>query len=360
MTNGSPVAEAGKWFAGSFTLAGTAAGFVGLTGGDVDRILLNHPWMLLWSVLCLVLAVVIGAMTPVLAGRPSQEPRARRMLLIAAVLLVGGLVWLDQAASQSVADNQRPKVTASFKTADGTTILTGTATASGVRNDEHVEVRVWGRSAGEPLDDQLFRTGHPTPTGGAAEPPETPQYSQLLLGLRSGPDQEGKVKLPFEVPVGNGLYEQLDVYAAFTRPGRPAEGERVCRRENKDLGCVSIWVPVPATRPRLASSFDEAGVVTVKVDMAGAAADDVVALRVRPLRADTLGAPIYSARLPSDGTGSVTATLKVPVPEAVGSMCVIARHLPTGPKSTKVSAHPRCSPGDPQTATTLLTRATEN
>ena len=36
MADGNPVAETGKWFAGSFALAGTVAGFIGVTGGDVD------------------------------------------------------------------------------------------------------------------------------------------------------------------------------------------------------------------------------------------------------------------------------------------------------------------------------------
>src|SRR5688572_23257727 len=119
------IGEAGKWFAGALALAVSVGTFLGITGGNVERILRNHPWELIASIVCLASAAVIGALIPVFAVKMTKA-RTIESLLAAAALVVVGVLALAYAARQSASDQQRPRIDAQLTGSDSKLVLKGT------------------------------------------------------------------------------------------------------------------------------------------------------------------------------------------------------------------------------------------
>jgi hypothetical protein len=348
----NPIADVGKWLAGSFVLVTSVVTLLGIATDSVGRILLNHPWWLFTALVLLVLAIVLGAMTPLV----EHERRRRKVLYVvgAAVALVCGLALLDVAASKSAADNQRPKISMAVSGGQTPTSAKGTVTATGLTTKEHLLLEVWGLSSGDELASGVPHSGHPAD---GDPPPDraSGEFSQLLFASRTGPDPSGKVDLPFELPIGAGLYQRLDVHARVESV-KGADEFTPCNGQSARLACETVWLPPAGQRPHLAASWAASGRVTAAVSANGIAADDQIALAVHPLRHGRLRSALYVGRFAAEKDGSVSEKVDAAVPKSITKVCVVAKLRSAHGVPLKARRTRRCGKPDPVTSTTRLTR----
>jgi hypothetical protein len=218
--------ETGKWLAASVPFAAAVFGFLGVTDGEVTRILVNFRGQFVAALILILLAAAVGAWVPALGS--SQGLRLRLVLLIVGfAMLVGGLVWMAHLAADSASANERPRISADLTdTETERDRLTADISAAGLTVDEHLIVTVTGQPAGR-------------------RSAET-----LLYGARIGPDPTGIATHALAIPVRTGQYGGVDVRAQLAlRPDKTLEvladpaGEEGCNEESRELGCVTVFTP---------------------------------------------------------------------------------------------------------------------
>jgi hypothetical protein len=302
--------------------------------------------------------MVVGVIVPMFGSRP----RVLQVIafVVAGLMVIVGLALLDVAATKSASDQQRPRVDARVITGAGGMVLKGAVTASGLKNDQHVVLLVYGRSADDVLANNTAitttRLGHFASWETTPGPAGDGDYIQLLLGARAGPDPDGKVELPFEIPVAPGLYDHVEVQA--TRTGGTGTPSRTrCDDNSAEIACRTIWLPPPPPRPRLNTSVTTGGVVSATVKMSGLAPDDKVKVTVRSLRKH-VGRGFAVHTLAPDAQGTVEETLKTLLPAKQGRVCVRAKAIEVfGARADKATTHSDCV-GDEHTVVAVLTRPT--
>src|SRR4051794_30419433 len=84
----NPLDQVGRWFTGAVSFAAVVAAFLGVTGGNVEQIILNHPVKLGISVCLLVVVTVIGALIPLLIQEDLPRSKTVGVLGGAAGLLI--------------------------------------------------------------------------------------------------------------------------------------------------------------------------------------------------------------------------------------------------------------------------------
>src|SRR5215218_7952292 len=72
----SPVVTASTWFAGGFAVLVAVGAFLGISGGKVDRLLHNHPGLVRGSLAAMIVAVLLGALIPVVTSPGPTDRKA--------------------------------------------------------------------------------------------------------------------------------------------------------------------------------------------------------------------------------------------------------------------------------------------
>lgn len=217
--------DASKWLAGSVPFAAAVFGFLGVTDGEVTRILMNFTVQFVGALVFILLAAALGALVPVLGTTKTTE----RVALLGGglVMLIVGLIWMAQLAAKSGSANERPRI--STKLAEDEkdrNFLSAEISGAGLKIDEHLIVTVTGR------------------------PRDSPE-GIVLYGARVGPDVTGSAAHSLAIPVRMRQYEAVDVRAQLVlRPEKtlemlaePTEEEGDCNEESGDLACVTVFTP---------------------------------------------------------------------------------------------------------------------
>src|SRR6266508_6087539 len=248
-----------KVLAGGFTLVSGLLAFIGIKEGELDRVLRNEPTGALIVFALLGLAVGTGVVAP--SVTPKSRVRlgfvvlviglsvgiaaaaltrvgsgqgfsmrvvllcsalsliaalilwGRPVLLKASVLLMGlllfsvGLYGAFELSVEEKAANDRPNLTATFGTKDGSPILTVGVKASGLRVDEDIWAVVWGRNV-----DKLYEC-----------PTADPNGCPMLFGMRVGADETGRVDKTVEIPLGGGQFWSIRIRALLCHPLSPQQ-----------------------------------------------------------------------------------------------------------------------------------------
>ena len=217
--------DTGKWLAGSVPFVVAVFGFLGVTDGEVTRILVNFRGQFVVALTLVLLAAALGALVPAFDSAGLRIA----FLGVGTLLLLGGLVWMAGLAAESGSANERPRV--ATKLAEGQQrrdTLTAEVGGAGLTVDEHLAVTVTGRPSKEDGEERL------------------------LYGARVGPDSSGNAVHSLEMPVDTLRYGALDVQAQLVlRPVKSlkelAKGtkteEKGCNEESRELACVTVYTP---------------------------------------------------------------------------------------------------------------------
>jgi hypothetical protein len=173
---------------------------------DIDRVARNDA---LW--LAVALGAIALAVGIVVTFDLPKKAWGIPLVAAALALLTFGLAAALYAIVDSKSAKERPRIVAKLASTERGLQLEASVNADGLRADEHILIRVEGRTSSEALAGR--HAGSPT-TG--HDPPSDvvdADYYQLLYAGRVGPDQEGKVASSFTVPLSPGLYERLVVSA---------------------------------------------------------------------------------------------------------------------------------------------------
>jgi uncharacterized protein YegP (UPF0339 family) len=341
------------WLAGGLGLVGSAIGVIGLADADLDRAVVNHELGMTVAFIAVLVGVVLGVIASLVPR--DAKPWAAGIGVAIFATGVGGLVWIT-ADYKSASD--RPRISAQFKNGEDGLRVLGKVHASGLESDQHVFLRIVGVSTDDHLAE--FYVGHPRREKGDDAPvrPEKGEESrQALYSSRTGASSDGTAEMDFDIPVGAGLYERLDVEAAVSQD-TPAEGDepdvhaglpavvdadgerqivsgrptKACDRDvEHDMGCQSLMVPPTLRRPRLSAQWKQPvgaqPVLEVIARMGDLSVDDRVLLSVRRVRGRKPGGRIYAAAWAPDARGVVEEKIDVPIGSRTRQVCVIMRSL---------------------------------
>ncbi|MEK6327291.1 MAG: hypothetical protein AABM66_07175 [Actinomycetota bacterium] len=202
--------------------AAAVFGFLGVTGGEVERILRNFLPEFLIAFFLVLLAAVIGSLLPALQDVLSAGVRLI-LLFVGSVLLLAGLVWLADLAARSGTENERPQISTILERKNQRSVLSAEVSGAGLKATEHLVVTVTGQTA-------------------ASE-------GRLLYGARVGPDVDGDVTHSLQIPLRIGRYSAIDLHAElFTSSpeslrafAAPSSDKRRCNDESRLLACVTLF-----------------------------------------------------------------------------------------------------------------------
>jgi uncharacterized protein YegP (UPF0339 family) len=341
------------WLAAGLGIVGSAIGIIGLADADLDRAVINHASGMFVGFLAVFVGVVLGVFAALLPR--SYKPWVVGFGIALFAFGVARLVWIS-ANFKSASD--RPRISAQFKNGEDGLRVVGKVHASGLESDQHVFVRIVGVSTDDHLAE--FYVGHPRREAGDKPPvrPEKGEESrQALYSSRTGASSDGTAEMDFDIPVGAGLYERLDVEAAVSQD-TPAEGDepdvdaglpavvdadgerqivsgrptKACDRDvEHDMGCQSLMIPPTLRRPRLSAQWKQPvgaqPVLEIVARMGDLSVDDRVLLSVRRVSDRKRGGRIYAAAWAPDARGVVEEKVAVPVGPRTRQVCVIMRSL---------------------------------
>lgn len=247
MTNGSdqnPSQNVTKFLAGGIGSVSAAFGALGTLTGGLERAVRNYPKVTVALLLATAVIVGLGVIAPAVSKailrlgpgdrcrgstRRRRDSRRRR-----------GQRRLDQGAAASQRQSGRDK-----RAADNQ----GLVEANGLKSDEHMLIRVEGRTTKNEL--AFFRAGKRRdkndPAGGTDTEPGVDDHFQLIYAARVGPDEEGKIKAPIETVAAPKLYERIVVSAQVQGEvnRRRVQATRVqrCGEDTRYWGCAVLLVP---------------------------------------------------------------------------------------------------------------------
>lgn len=239
---------------------------LGITGGQLDRVLRNDPLLSLIAIGLLGLGILMGiavsdmsaavrtdqvipilvlgltfvvlAATAVYLTLQASNPillivvfaflagtllalwrvlrrviNARAIALSAGVLLfLAGIVVLSVVSVASKATKERPRVTGTLIRNAAGWMLEGRVSAQGLTRREHILIVVEGVSSTVPL--AAGRAGREyNQSLVQSKNAATDDYDQTLTFTRVGPDSEGKVDVPVKASVSIGSYERVRIAA---------------------------------------------------------------------------------------------------------------------------------------------------
>jgi hypothetical protein len=307
--------------------------------GTIGRVFRNYSDELGTSI---VLLLIAGAFLAA-AGLPATGGFGERVCSFAGIglTLVGLLVGV-RAGTDSVDDVERPAIAAQL--VDDGLRLKGSVNVADLPSQARLVLRVDGLRL--------------APNGDVVEDARIHQAF-------AGPDSDGKIKLPMDVRVPAGTYDEVKVRAWTSDEDAPVSGvthlhpcrehpqERDDQPSNGEVGtgCVRLPLPPVAVSPRLTMQWTGAGQnerrlrILVASDNApsphykrkgcesttGAAncpptdrAGARVAIRVTGKRRAGKLTLLYRALLNPDGRGDLKEVLLVPVRRRLGRVCADA------------------------------------
>jgi hypothetical protein len=286
---------------------------LGITGGQLDRVLRNDPLLSLIAIGLLGLGIIMGiAVSEVRRSIPTGQlvfvlltglafvvlaastvyltlqgsnpldrldvlgglvvafvslwvillrvVKPRAIALAAGVLLfLAGLVVLSVVSVTSKATKERPRVTGMLARNAAGWMLEGRVSAQGLTRREHILIVVEGVDSGFPLavnragreyDNKLVR-----PKEVSAD-----DYHQTLMLTRVGPDSEGKIDIPIKTPISVGVYERVRIAAwlvteRYTNDVKRFEQGQAKLEESLDQIYEKWETASEADRPRFAQEW---------------------------------------------------------------------------------------------------------
>jgi hypothetical protein len=248
MTNGTEpqTQNVTKFLAGGVGSVTAAFGALGTLTGGLERAVRNYPKLSVTLLIATAVLVGLGVIAPAVSRRIPDWILA---LGVGGLLVVGSIfgVLIVEGASTK----ERPRVNASLTATKDQLTIKGTVKASGLGSDEHMLIRVEGRTTRHPLAD--LHAGRPRgradPPGGQATEGGVADHLQLLYAARVGPDAEGKVDAPIDTVASRSLYERIVVSAQLqgaVDAQRVAEAEvQRCDATTRYWGCALLLVPGP-------------------------------------------------------------------------------------------------------------------
>jgi hypothetical protein len=371
----------GKKVAAGLAILTAVFTLIGAKEGTLTRVIRNNPTAFFVGLSFALVGIVVAYLLD--AGLTKEK---FVFTLIPLAIFIAGLVVMTNAAIDTTAALQRPQIKASLKTSEtGVVTLDGEATASGLRNDQHLLLEVFGEnpitfpasssgsqeslpsgnagqaSTSEPpsasgppsgpsntatlptLSASFSQAPRPRPRP-LPEPGTAPPPPQFLLGSRAGPDQDGNVTRPFTVPIDPGVFRRVTVLAIVEDPPedfistqdlstKPAdETEKEGCPGSQHWGCLSLWLPHVPVRPEISSTFkagsqgaNEGGTVSVSISSEDLGADDIVRLWITTR---STGSRSYRIQLTGtyvpNGAGRLSTTVEGVVPPRTRDICVTA------------------------------------
>jgi hypothetical protein len=269
------------------------------------------------------------------------------LLLVGVVMLAVGLAWLSELAIATKSAKERPRLSASVVNRTDGTFLASTVNASGLNSDEHILVRVEGRSSSRVLAASHAGIG---PRMRKPKNFSEGDYYQLLYGAQVGPDAAGQVSYPIKLRVSPALYERVVVSARLMTGPTPKECQdphvksavrliapgaakaevTTCDRscvdgiDDRRLGCVTVLLPENVAQPQLFANwklpFANPPILEVRLRAADIEPARALQLVVRGLP----GKVVYRASIGTTATGAVDSTLGIPIAARFRRLCVTA------------------------------------
>jgi hypothetical protein len=313
---------------GALTLFTTVLASLGAVQLGMDRMLRNHPLLVIEAFFLLILSAVLGGFA--LTSSSSSRTRFIRYGLVA-FAIAGGLAII--AAAVTPGEKESPTISAQFK-AEGRPTLNASVKVGGLRSREDVDIWIKGH---------LVNHG------------DDPSSWERLYSAKFGPDRAGGVDFSVKVPLTTAAYDLVTIAAWVNKP--PDEcGINI----GKDTtGCAIVVIPRLANRPQLSATWEgkssstRALVIRLKArDMQTRQSVDtrviVVGKSVEERR--SLGRTIS----PPDSQGAIDSSFRVPIKGAINLICVAATVVsPDVPNQRHVSIRD-CPTPDPSTVWTML------
>jgi hypothetical protein len=215
-----------KTLASGYVFVGFILTTIAALQGGLERLLLNHPWMTLIALLLLGAGIGIGFVDAFVSKAKSKL----RIVLLGLGLFGAGLIWLMILSTSSLAEVERPGISATASmSADGSK-LQGHVSAFGIKTKQWVYV-----SANGLVNAQQTEPGIP------------------LYKTRAGPDRTGKVDLSFEIPVAFNHYERVRIGASRVsstdeEKNNPCFESQVAENEprkkpEENQSCATVFTP---------------------------------------------------------------------------------------------------------------------
>jgi hypothetical protein len=184
------------------------AAVLALVGAAAYRSLVEDSRLL---VLGLLVAAVLAAAVAIAVIGPTMSMRATA-LIGGLALFLSGLVILSVVSVMGKSSKERPRVSGSIVREESGWLLDAHVSAQGFSRRDQMLIMVEGLNYTEPLAGR--RAGRMyDPTLLASKQPGN-DFLQTLALARVGPDSDGKIDAPIKLPISLGLYDRVRV-AAF-------------------------------------------------------------------------------------------------------------------------------------------------
>ena len=213
MSNGSsenPTQNVTKFLAGGVGSVTAAFGALGSLTGGFERAFRDNQNLSIALLVATAVIVGVGVIAPAVSKKIPDW-----VLAIGVGLLLGVGTWFAVLIVGGTSTKERPRVSGSLAVTDKQLMIKGLVEASGLKSDEHMLIRVEGRTTKEKL--AFFHAGKPRdkadPPGGADVEPGVTDHFQLIYAARVGPDHEGKVKAPIDTVAPAKIYERIVISA---------------------------------------------------------------------------------------------------------------------------------------------------
>jgi hypothetical protein len=303
-----------KTLAGGYVFLGFLLTTLAAFQGGLERLLLNRPYGTLLG-LGLVGAGIALAFVDAFVKRASSR---KIVVVLALILFIIGLLVLWHVGTSSLADNERPGITATASIAADGSKLEGQVTAFGLKTKQWVYVSV---------------KGLPSATSEAGVP---------LYKTRAGPGRNGKVDVSFTIPVAFNRFQRVRIAASrvgtideekndpcFESPDQQPQTKDT--EPVVDQSCATIFPPSGQTRPTLNATWETSGastnVISASVKASGVDPDSFVLVDMAGNSKSKKGnrrVIFYRSIFSSSPTGVVDVTAKAPMPKGMKRACVVA------------------------------------
>jgi hypothetical protein len=315
---------------GGFAALVALLAFLGLKSNDaMDRVLRNYPVQSI--VIGMLLGVGVAAATIALALKSTRFRRTWAVVGFVAVAtalasaLVLGVVSKDTT--------ERPTVKAGLSVDEhGNQVVTYSASATGLKREEFLDVEVEGLASSAPVYEQVTgrfgsRADHmeaPPTKVNALDPTE--EYVSRLAYRFTGGDFEGNAVVESTYTLPPGVYERVRVYAVVVTSSKElpvSTGVKRCAVGDNSRGCVAIALPPPQLAPTLRPTSSKRGVTSVEAGAVDLRTTQRLELRLVRVKGST-ESRTTSLATPPDSYGQASLTMRVPRPPRGSSLCVVA------------------------------------
>jgi hypothetical protein len=293
---------------GGLNLGALSVGAVGLftvigglsLSGNAGRLLRNDPRPLAYA----VVLVLVGAAFLAAAGLPATGHFLEVVLsLLGVELTLAGLLVGVLAAVDSAGAGELPAVTAQLS-ADGKRV-TGKVEAGNMRANARLVLMVMGA------------------------PGQTTGQGDIIESAYVGPDGDGKVELPFDVPIPARGFTNVSV-SSWMGDGDRAKACEPKSPPSREHGTGCVVLATRAAMPSVSATWRGRGVDASRLEIHVVAAGRRRVGLVVNTKPKASGAHIYRGLLAPGADGTVDATVNVPVRHGLDLVCVGAKagHAP--------------------------------